>query len=106
MVRVTSILFSMEQKLKRISPVLQYKNICLHVLTAKEMICVFLGQINMPTALSGISSAFVVNRLSNKDTTCHCSFRFNMCTVNVTSTMTQLVSTIYVSGTLREDCRL
>ena len=87
-VTVTSILFPIEEKLNRISPVLQFQNICLHVLTTKEIICIFVEKINLPTAVSGISSAFVANRQSNKDTTCHCSFRFNICALDVTFTMT------------------
>lgn len=49
---MTSILFHMEEKLNRISPVLQDSNICLHGLITKEMICVFVGQINIPTAMA------------------------------------------------------
>jgi len=59
-VTVTIILFLMEEKLNRISPVLQFQNIFLHILIAKEI--VFVEKINMYTAMSGISSAFVVNR--------------------------------------------
>jgi hypothetical protein len=40
-VNVTSILFPMEEKLNRISPVLQFQNICLHVLTAKKKLFVY-----------------------------------------------------------------
>jgi len=36
---VTIILFPMEEKLNRISPVLQFQNIFLYVLIAKEIIC-------------------------------------------------------------------
>ena len=85
-VTVTIVLFPMEEKLYHISPVLQYQNIFLHVLIAREI--VFVGKISMPTEMSGISSAFVVTRMSNKDTTCHCSFRFNICALDVTAEVT------------------
>jgi len=103
-VTVTNTIFPLEEKLNSISPVLQFQNICLHVLIAKEIICVFVQKINMPTATSDISGASVANRLSNKDTTCHCSFRFDVCTLNVTSTMTSRVSAKHISG--REACSL
>jgi hypothetical protein len=87
-VTVTTISFPLEEKLNRISPVLQIQNIFLQVVAAKEIICVFVEKVNMPTVMCGLSGAFVVNRRSNKDTTRHYSFRFNICALDVTFTMT------------------
>jgi hypothetical protein len=41
---------------------IKFQNIFLRVLIAKEIIWGFVEKINMPTAMSGISSAFAVNR--------------------------------------------